>query len=116
MDCEGCELKDRCTRGKGRRLKIYQSAPQKSVETEQERGQILIEELNARMEKDGPEMMQWRRQTVEPTNAHLKQHGLSRFHVRGLKRCSAVLTIACLAHNLMKWKVREATANIKLAS
>ena len=37
----------------------------------------------------------------------LKQHGLERFHVRGLARWSTVLTLACIAHNLMKWRGME---------
>jgi len=38
----------------------------------------------------------------------LKQHGLGRFHVHGFARCSTVLTLGCIAHNLTKWKAREA--------
>jgi hypothetical protein len=31
---------------------------------------------------------------------------VQRFHVRGLARCGVVLTLACFAHNLLKWKAR----------
>lgn len=68
----------------------------------------LIQALEARMRDMGERVMKFRSQTCEPVNAQLKQHGLGRFHVRGVSRCSVVLTLACMAHNLMKWRAREA--------
>jgi len=64
----------------------------------------------------GERVLAFRRQTVEPVNAQLKQHGVRRFHVRGLTRCSAVLTLACIAHSLMKWKAREAANALRPAA
>lgn len=60
------------------------------------------------MEEMGERVLAFRRQTAEPVNAQIKQHSVGRFHVRGLTRCSAVLTLTCIAHNLMKWRAREA--------
>ncbi len=68
------------------------------------------------MDESGDRVLAFRRQTVEPVNAQLKQHGLGRFHVRGLARCSGVLSLACIAHNLMKWNAREAAIAPKLAA
>jgi len=68
------------------------------------------------MEKQGKELMKLRGHTSEPANAHLKQHGLGRFHVRGLARCGIVLTLGCIAHNLMRWRACAAAAALKFAS
>jgi hypothetical protein len=76
----------------------------------------LRRELDERMAESGNAVLRFRRQTVEPANAHLKQHGLGRFHVRGLRRCSAVLTLACIAHDLIKWKARYTTELMGLAA
>jgi hypothetical protein len=67
------------------------------------------------MNETGAEMLRIRRTTVEPVNGQIKQHGIGRFHVRGLNRCSNVLTLACIAHNLMKWKAREEARVLKAA-
>jgi hypothetical protein len=68
------------------------------------------------MEDVGDAVLGFRRQTVEPVNAQLKQHGLGRFHVHGLARCAAILTLACIAHNLTKWRAREAARLLKAAA
>lgn len=93
-ECTGCELKQQCTDGRGRRVKRYHRNP-------------LVQALEARMEQEGDEMLKFRGCTVEPVNSQLRQHGLGRFHVRGLGRCGTVLTLACIAHDLLKWKARE---------
>jgi transposase len=106
-DCTGCELKPRCTTARGRRVRRYQQ-------------HTLVQALEARMEsEDGEKMRKFRGSTAEPVNGQLKLHGLDRFHVRGLARCSTVLTLACIAHNLMKWRGMEegrATARAQAAS
>ncbi len=73
----------------------------------------LLQALDDRMKQVGDAVLKFRRETIEPVNAQLKQHGLGRFHVRGLDRCAAVLTLACIAHNLIKWKAREAARSMK---
>jgi IS5 family transposase len=62
------------------------------------------------MNQDGDTYLQVRRETVEPVHAQLRQHGLDRIHVRGAARAASVVTFACIAHNLMKWKAREEEA------
>jgi hypothetical protein len=119
-----CALKDKCTKGKGRRLRVPNKddgdhgheAVSSFYTAQRSHPQKLRDELELRMEKEGDHLMQIRRQTVEPVNAQLKQHGLDRFHVRGLDRCSAVLTLACIAHNLMKWQTQEVTHMMKLVA
>ena len=76
----------------------------------------LARELQGRMDAVGESVLAFRRQTVEPVNAQIKQHGVARFHVRGLGRCSSVLTMACIAHNLMKWRAREVAHALKPAA
>ena len=102
-DCAGCELKSQCTSARGRRVKKYHN-------------HALVQALEARMEQEGEKMRKFRGSTVEPVNGQLKQHGLDRFHVRGLARCNTVLTLACIGHNLMKWKAMEESGVIEAAS
>jgi hypothetical protein len=121
-DCCDCSLKSRCTDGKGRRLKIIDRCREQRTESRagygtgvnaaQDRG-LLLQAHAARMKEVGDAVLRFRRETVQPANAHLKQHGLGRFHVRGLARCAAILTLACIAHNLTKWKAREAARLMK---
>jgi len=135
-DCNGCQLKERCTEAKGRRVKLLvEAAPTPSghdaaavTETakavasagdgipEPPNMEELIRAHETRMNDVGPQVMRFRGQTVEPVNSQLKQHGLGRFHVHGLTRCGVVLAFACMAHNLMKWKAREAARAMKLAA
>jgi hypothetical protein len=103
-DCTGCKLKPKCTTARGRRVKRFEP-------------NVLVQALEARMEQHGEAMRRFRGSTVEPVNGQLKQHGLERFHVRGLDRCSTVLTLACIAHNLMKWRgMEERRAALKQAA
>lgn len=101
--CEDCSLKLRCTTGSGRRVKRHAA-------------HHLLEALENRMRESGESTQRFRGQTVEPVNAQLKQHGLGRLHLRGLARCGVILTLACIAHNLMKWKAREAARILKRTS
>jgi transposase len=101
--CGDCPSKTACTGAPGRRVKRYESHP-------------LVEQLELRMKESGDAMRKLRSSTVEPANAHIKQHGLRRFHVRGLAKCATVLTLACMAHNLMKWNARRRTLELKLAA
>jgi transposase len=102
-DCSGCELKSRCTTARRRRIKKHHQS-------------ALVQALDARMERDGEKMRKFRGSTVEPVHSQLKQHGLQRFHVRGLERCATVLTLACIAHNLMKWRGMEESGLMRVAS
>jgi transposase len=131
-DCGGCSLKERCTRGQGRRVRrsvrgasrspplplAGSEAPALSDPSVHQPPaaelSLLIEDLQKRMQIEGNDLMRLRGQTIEPTNAHLKQHGLGRFHVHGLARCAIVLTLACLAHNMMKWAARQTTLKLGL--
>jgi transposase len=139
-NCGTCLLKARCTEAKGRRVKISADAPaplpattaraQNADSVTENAGDVardlgpttappldvLIREHEARMADIGPNVMRFRGQTVEPVNSQLKQHGLGRLHVHGLARCGVVLTLGCMAHNLMKWKAREATRALRLAA
>jgi hypothetical protein len=133
-NCAGCHLKDRCTEAKGRRVKVMSDAPafgdeaagsdaeNAASEPRDPNGiadptlDALIREHEARMNDIGPNVMRFRGQTVEPVNSQLKQHGLGRLHVHGLARSGVVLTLACIAHNLMKWKAREAARAMKKAA
>jgi transposase len=103
QDCAGCEVKSRCTTAPRRRIKKYQQ-------------DALVQALDVRMAQDGEKMRKFRGSTVEPVHSQLKQHGLQRFHVRGLERCATVLTLACIAHNLMKWRGMEETGSMRAAS
>jgi hypothetical protein len=116
--CASCSLKEECTRADGRRLKVPSHEQETTMLGDSLRHQLqqLGNARDERMKQDDDKMMQLRRQTVEPANAHLKQHGLGRFHVRGLPRCSAVLTLACIAHNLMKWHAKEVMKTMDLAA
>jgi len=98
-----CALKPRCTNQKGK------------VQT---RGVAhhLLSALEKRMNEMGAKIDRFRRQTVEPVNGQVKQHGLGRLRVRGLARGGAILTLACFAHNLMKWRAREAARALARAS
>jgi transposase len=102
-DCTGCDLKARCTKGKGRLVCVGVA-------------HHLLPALEQRMKEFGERLQRFRRQTVEPANSHLKHRGLGRLHLRGLARCGVVLTLACIAHNLMKWKAREAARALMRAS
>lgn len=135
-NCGGCLLKARCTEAKGRRVKIFADAPapsprEQDLDSATENAgdvvhdpdptpapalDVLIREHEARMTDIGPNVMRFRGQTVEPVNGQLKQHGLGRLHVHGLARCGTVLALGCMAHNLMKWKAREAARAMRLAA
>jgi transposase len=102
-DCGECPLKSKCTNARGRKVKRLHTHP-------------LVQALEARMKEVGEKIQRFRRCTVEPVNGQIKQHGLGRFHVRGLARCGTVLALGCIAHNLMKWKAREQAQALKQAS
>jgi len=133
-DCGTCSLKPQCTTGRGRRVKLRgtatdsPSARSRTAKTTNDTpssalttalpirpGEVaeLVQALAARMREIGDRIKTFRGATIEPVNAQLKQHGLGRFHVHGFARCSTVLTLGCLAHNLMKWKAREAARALR---
>jgi transposase len=129
-DCGGCTRKPECTDGRGRRVKLPlataeaepqaetgpvaqpppEHSPAPSTEQALDPQRPLAELLRARderMKTNGDAFLRLRRQTVEPVHAQLRQHGLRRLHIRGLARVGCVVTLACVAHNLMKWRARE---------
>jgi transposase len=123
-DCSGCQLKAKCTESHGRRVKVpvvsdppsscEQPSPDRSSSQEATGGSpqnlaALIEARDRRMKDKGDEIRRLRSSTIEPVNGQLKQHGLRRFHVHGLSRCAVVLTLACIGHDIMKWKGMEDT-------
>lgn len=127
-NCGGCPLKERCTRGRGRRVRVSGApktllsettvAPEDEDAPNAQGDEIaqLLKAHEARMQERGDELMKLRGYASEAANAHLKQHGLYRFHVRGMARCGTMLTLACIAHNLMKWAKRAATQRMKLVA
>ena len=67
---------------------------------------------------DSPEVVRWRQRmatqeaqavykqrgsTAEWTNAQVRQHGVSRFTVRGLRNITTVMLLVAVAHNLLRW-------------
>ena len=69
-------------------------------------------------DQDGPAVVRWRQRmstqeaqaiykhrgaTAEWANAQIRQHGVSQFTVRGLPKATAVILLAAVAHNLMRW-------------
>jgi hypothetical protein len=124
-NCLDCSLKSQCTDGGGRRIRMpvveengtttVNASTQPDVKEGQNLGDLL-QALEDRMKQVGDAVLKFRRQTIEPVNAQLKQHGLGRFHVHGLAKCAAILTLACIAHNLNKWKARETARSIRLAA
>jgi hypothetical protein len=124
-DCGACPLKAQCTQTPGRRVKrriglerptlpvlAPTAAPGATADVahktavSSEHLTDLLRARDKRMLAHGNDFMRMRRETVEPVHAQLRQHGLSRLHVRGRARGGAVLTLCCIAHNLMKWKAR----------
>jgi transposase len=123
-DCTDCALKTACTTMSKRRVKIPCTrtggiaddppppvADETVADAEPDLA-ALVQARDDRMEQEGELMRRFRGSTVEPVNAQLKQHGLGRFHVHGLRRCAAVLTLASLGHNVMKWRAKEDSRQI----
>ena len=67
---------------------------------------------------DSPEIVRWRQRMAteeakavyknrgaiaEWTNAQIKQHGLSRFTVRGIAKVTTVMLLVAIAHNILQW-------------
>jgi hypothetical protein len=79
-DCRDCSLKSRCTQGKGRRLKMpvvvggrtQSSRPTVENDAKQDLARLL-QALDDRMKQVGDAVLRFRRETVEPVNAQLKQ-------------------------------------------
>jgi transposase len=138
-NCTGCSLKLQCTAGQGRRLRMpgqtsapADVSPRKRNPSSADSAAVgndgladgldatnvaeLVRCHNERMKLQGIELLKLRGCMSELVNAHLHQHGLGRFHVRGLPRCAVVLALACIAHNLGKWASREAVRLMRIAS
>lgn len=88
-ECQYCPLKSRCTTGKERRITRWEH-------------EHLIDEANARMERD-PNLMRTRRCTVEHPFGTLKSWmGPSHFLTRGLKNVGAEMALNVLAYNIKR--------------
>lgn len=127
LDCTGCQLKHRCTSARGRSAKIPNRKPHargppksaRAIALEDAEAAAIAEAVrahDARMRAGGKEIAKTRGHLSESANAHLHQHGLRRFHVRGFVRCGAVLTLACMAHNIRKWALLATTERVLMAS
>ena len=72
---------------------------------------------------DSPEVIAWRQRmemeeaksiyklraaTAEWANAQVRQHGLTRFTVRGLSNVLSIVLLVAIAHNLLRWLVLAA--------
>ena len=65
-----------------------------------------VEAWRQRMEtEEAKSIYRLRAATAEWANAQVRQHGLSRFTVRGLSKVLTVVLITVIAHNLMRWLV-----------
>ena len=131
-NCTRCNIKEQCTKGTGRRVKLvgpaggsrrsdknYNKRRGKNNDKEKQLSQqeaLVLKRYEERMEENGDDMRKLRGHVSESINAHLKQHGLGRFHVWGMGRCAAVQTLACIAHNMMKWLARQTTQRIGLSA
>lgn len=114
-DCSDCALKERCTTTLGRRLKV--PGPRQDEPVVASSPAALLAAQRERMASPaGVAALKVRGLTSEPANAHVKTHGIDRYHVRGLAKCSVILLIACLAHNLIKWHTREVARELAAAA
>jgi len=140
--CAACHLKTQCTEGTGRRVKVPTSIAEalQRPATASSPGTLapvdsasapdgdntttplgthlagLVRGRDERMLARGDEFMRLRRSTVEPVHAQMRQHGLGRLHVRGRARGGAVLALASVAHNMMKWRGREEARALNAAA
>lgn len=95
------------------RQKVTVYAPVKAPRSESKR-------RNTPRWGDTPEVIEWRQRmeteeaqsiyklraaTAEWANAQVRQHGLTRFTVRGLSKTLNVVLLAVIAHNLLRWLV-----------
>jgi transposase len=88
-ECQHCPLKPRCTTGKERRIARWEH-------------EHLIDEANARMERD-PNLMRARRCTVEHPFGTLKAWmGPTHFLTRRLKNVGAEMALNVLAYNIKR--------------
>ena len=121
-DCRSCSHKEQCTTGIGRSLKVKETTRlpmQNASESRTDPGLLafLLEARDQRLKSErGLALINERHYVGEQVNGQLKTHGLSRFHVHGLARASNVLTLACIGHNLMKWKARRDAVEIVQAT
>ena len=88
-ECQHCPLKSRCTTGKERRIARWEH-------------EHLIDDANARMERD-PNLMRARRCTVEHPFGTLKAWmGPTHFLTRRLKNVGAEMALNVLAYNIKR--------------
>jgi transposase len=92
-ECEGCHLKDKCTRAVGNR-QINVSFPLR--EYREQAQQNLVSEEGLRLRKQ-------RGVDVETVFGRIKENwGFRRFMLRGLEKVTVEWGLLCLAHNLAK--------------
>jgi transposase len=102
VHCQGCPLRDRCTR-----------SPQRGRTIKRSEHEDLCEALRQRMgQAEGQAVYRLRKQTVERQFADLKEHrSLRCFGSFGLERARAQVGLLVLAHNGLLWlKVRSQAA------
>lgn len=88
-ECQHCPLKSRCTTGKERRIARWEH-------------EHLIDDANARMERD-PNLMRARRCTVEHPFGTLKAWmGPTHFLTRRLKNVGVEMALNVLAYNIKR--------------
>lgn len=87
--CPRCEIRNRCTTGKHRRIKRWEH-------------EAVLEAAQARLERN-PQMMRVRRQTVEHPFGTLKAWmGYTHFLTRTLPRVKTEMSLHVLAYNLKR--------------
>lgn len=106
----GFATRDTITSLEKRTITVYAPVRQPRNRPEEERYQARYE--------DTPEVVAWRRRmatpeaqavykgrgsTAEWVNAQVRQHGVSRFTVRGLVKVTTVMLLVAVAHNLLRW-------------
>ena len=87
--CVRCPIKSQCATGKERRISRWEH-------------ESILDELEARMERE-PDMMKARRSTVEHPFGTLKSWmGSTHFQMKTIKRVSAEMSLHVLAYNLKR--------------
>lgn len=89
--CPTCDQKHLCTEAKYRKVRMTMA-------------DHLVRDMNERMDSPaGKQAMAIRRQTVEPVFGQLKEQlGFRKFHLRGLAKVKAEVSLLCSAFNIKK--------------
>jgi transposase len=94
--CKSCKLLKQCHREKRSHGKY------KTVD--RDKRERYMDEMRKKMRStEGKEMLDLRRQTVEPVFGNLKQNlGFRRFSLRGLEKVKGEFNLMCIGHNINK--------------